>query len=154
MKKPVSDEDEILIRSYDLKGNLKLERFGPGLVVTWRIKTPQGVVESSDYLPGNSFGRLVQRLQEMYKSASAVKELENTDMDSKWRTLVRVEEVTEQQLKVVFPGWSAELVSLPVYSIPKEVLDKVKEGQVYFHAQTHLGAEDPQDLNPTDWELE
>ena len=70
-----------------------------------------------------------------------------------WRTLVRVDEVTDGgYLYAIVPAWSPQQkIRLYKDSLPKEILDLVEPGK-RFHAQVNIGAESHEDLFFDDWE--
>lgn len=70
-----------------------------------------------------------------------------------WRTLVRVDEVTDGgYLYAIVPAWSPQQkIRLYKDSLPKEILDLVEPGK-RFHAQVNIGAERHEDLFFDDWE--
>lgn len=70
-----------------------------------------------------------------------------------WRTLVRVDEVTDGgYFYAIVPAWSPQRkIRLYEDSLPKEILDLVEPGK-RFHAQVNIGAESHEDLFFDDWE--
>lgn len=69
-----------------------------------------------------------------------------------WRTLVRVVSVDAQTASVVLPAWnSAEVVAVPVGSIPPEIVQNFAQG-FRCHARVNIGAERKEDLVFSDWE--
>ena len=70
-----------------------------------------------------------------------------------WRTLVRVDEVTDGgYLYAIVPAWSPQQkIRLSEDSLPEEILDLVEPGK-RFHAQVNIGAESHEDLFFDDWE--
>lgn len=77
------------------------------------------------------------------------------DVRRPWRTLVRVEEIIEDQdyLYVVVPGWSAiQKIRVQYDSIPTDLLSKMQNGLERLHAKVNIGAESDEDLY-FDWEL-
>ena len=70
-----------------------------------------------------------------------------------WRTLVRVDEVTDGgYLYAIVPAWSPQRkIRLYKDSLPEEILDLVEPGK-RFHAQVNIGAESHEDLFFDDWE--
>lgn len=70
-----------------------------------------------------------------------------------WRTLVRVDEVTDGgYFYAIVPAWSSQQkIRLSEDSLPEEILDLVEPGK-RFHAQVNIGAESYEDLFFDDWE--
>ena len=86
-----------------------------------------------------------------------ISEIAGTRVPSRrvWRTLVRVEEVTDSTYRyvyVVVPGWEPnEVIGLPLVDIP-EPLRPVVRPEARLYAKVNLGAETYEDLFFDEWE--
>jgi CheY-like chemotaxis protein len=72
-----------------------------------------------------------------------------------WRSLVRFDEYVEdgEYWYVVVPSWNAEnRVRLHSDDFPQSVSERIKNGQVRFHAKVNIGAESDEELFFTEWE--
>lgn len=70
---------------------------------------------------------------------------------SKFRTLIRLENVSETHVEVILPGW----VSKKLFNFQSEmpIIDNFNSGQPRCHAQVNLGVEHKEDLQFEGWEF-
>jgi len=72
--------------------------------------------------------------------------------DRPWRTLVRVESVTDASASVVLPAWnSRKPVTVFLNDLPADVRSRFAAG-FRCHAHVNIGADNAADLRFTDWE--
>jgi hypothetical protein len=70
-----------------------------------------------------------------------------------WRTLLRVNHITDDYVFFIIPGWDSERdVPVPLSSISNEVRAILKNG-VRLHAKANIGVEDVRDIVIKDYEL-
>lgn len=86
-----------------------------------------------------------------------IREMEGSVRASRrsWRTLVRVEEVTEERYSyvyVVVPAWNpSEVIRLPLSDVPEPIHPAVRP-DARLYAQVNVGAETYEDLFFREWE--
>jgi hypothetical protein len=73
-----------------------------------------------------------------------------------YRALIRIVSAEENHIKVVIPGWSMQwsvhkTVTIPKENLPPEIVVSVGKR---LHAKVNLGAENPEDIEFSEWESE
>lgn len=73
-----------------------------------------------------------------------------------YRTLVSVENynIDTQMIDIVLPGWEADrTIQISIDRLPDIVVNKILQGNTYFHAKVNIKAKNKDELFFTEWEL-
>jgi len=71
-----------------------------------------------------------------------------------WRTLIRIELLTDTTVTVVVPGWNPrDVVELPVHHVPLHVRNTIDSLPFRCDAKVNLGADTARQLRFETWEL-
>jgi hypothetical protein len=69
-----------------------------------------------------------------------------------WRTLIRIEDVVDNNIFIFIPGWNYEVsISLNKQDLPRDIRNIIK-ADMRVHAKVNVGAERSEDLFFKDWE--
>ena len=73
-----------------------------------------------------------------------------------WRTLLRVERQNHPwDFYAIIPAWNTGLaVRIPFDGIPYETVNRIRDGQVYFHVHARTAAKTAHELDLREWENE
>lgn len=74
--------------------------------------------------------------------------------DSYWRVLIRVKFVGTDFVWLIIPAWDSKThVSVAKSAVPEQILQRINQGEIRFHAMVNLGVDDLDELDIKDWEI-
>lgn len=72
-----------------------------------------------------------------------------------WRTLARVDSITNTVVGFVIPAWdNTATIKIPLTSIPECIQTRIGKGDLRFYIKVNLGANTDEELVITEWECE
>jgi hypothetical protein len=75
--------------------------------------------------------------------------------ERRWRTIARVDLITEKIVGIVLPAWdNTAIIKLPLTSIPECIQTRIGQGDLRFYIKVNLGAQTNEELVITEWECE
>lgn len=143
---------------YEVKQGSFLSRLHPGFepAIFEVDGSPFVIHKHQDELP-DMFGRASEAVPASYLCVfcSETHYLELLDfLKEKYRTLIRVEEVTKNTVMVIVLGWNPhQQVVIPKDIIPFELWDRLEQPKAYLIARVNIGANEANQLRFSDFEL-